>query len=54
MSIQFMVFDFNTDHLVVRTLRCGRSSQGSNPGLDREFLAKEINGRGSTQIYHKK
>ena len=54
MSIQFMVFDFNTDRLVVRTLRCGRSRQGSNPGLDREFLAKEIDGRGSTQTYHKK
>ena len=54
MSIQFMVFDFNTDRPVVRTLRCGRSSLGSNLGLDREFLANEINGKGSTQIYHQK
>ena len=45
---------FGPDRLVVRKLRCGGSSLGSNPGLDRELLAKEINGRGSTQAYHKK
>ena len=54
MSIQFMVSYFNPDRLVVRTLRCARSSLGANPGLDGEFLANEINGRGSTQIYHQK
>ena len=53
-SIQFMVSYFNPDRLVVRTLRCARSSLGANPGLDGEFLANEINGRGSTQIYHQK
>ena len=53
-SIQFMVSYFNPDRLVVRTLRCGRSSLGSNLGLNREFLAEDINGRGSTQIYHQK
>ena len=28
-------FDIGPDRLVVRTLRCGRSNPGSNPGLDR-------------------
>ena len=28
-------FDIGPDRLVVRTLRCGRSDPGSNPGLDR-------------------
>ena len=28
-------FDIGPDRLVVRTLRCGRSNQGSNPGPDR-------------------
>ena len=27
--------DIGPDRLVVRTLRCGRSNPGSNPGLDR-------------------
>ena len=27
--------DIGPDSLVVRTLRCGRSNPGSNPGLDR-------------------
>ena len=28
-------FDIGPDCLVVRTLRCGRSNPGSNPGQDR-------------------
>ena len=32
---QLLASSFGPDRLVVRTLRCGRSNPGSNPGLDR-------------------
>ena len=40
--------------LVVRALRCGSSNKGSNTGLDRNFFAKQISGKGSTQTDNRK
>ena len=36
-------FDIGPDRLVVRTLRCGRSNPGSNPGPDK-FLFCTVDG----------
>ena len=33
--IDFMAYTSGPDGLAVRTLRCGRITLGSNPGLDR-------------------
>ena len=33
--IDFKAYSFGPDRLVVRTLGCGSSNPGSNPGLDR-------------------
>ena len=46
--IDFMAYSFGPDGLVVRTLRCGSSNPGSNPGLERKLLANEIIGRESS------
>ena len=45
---KFNVFNTHTrktgsDHLVVRTLRCGSNNPGSNPGLDNSFISLDRN-----------